>query len=92
MPYGAGNEVCIDFSKCVTEQDVWQVLRSKLCPGFDAFGCNCSALVDVLRGGFGVETPLELRIVFWAGRESNDGPGARAPLPPLDLRAPTRRT
>ena len=56
------SDVTLDFSGASTEADLWAEIQRKLCPGFEKFGANLDALVDVLRGGFGVATPLRLRI------------------------------
>jgi len=41
---------------------LYDEIQRKLCPGFDPFGRNLDALIDILRGGFGLDTPLTLRI------------------------------
>lgn len=56
------SEVTLDFSGASTETDLWAEIKQKLCPGFSKFGANLDALVDVLRGGWGVPTPLILKI------------------------------
>jgi hypothetical protein len=56
-------EVVLDFSRAASEDDVWVTIRAGLCPNFAEFGANLDALVDVLRGGFGVGTPFKLRIL-----------------------------
>ena len=55
--------VTLDFSAATSEEDLWATIKAGLCPKFTKFGCNLDALVDVLRGGFGIDTPIKLRII-----------------------------
>lgn len=61
------SDVLLDFSVVSNEDEMWATIREGLCPRFTHFGSNLDALVDVLRGGFGIDTPIKLRIL---GRES----------------------
>ena len=68
-------QVTLDFSRAVSEDDVWATVRAGLCPNFAGFGANLDALVDVIRGGFGVHTPLKLRIVGKGAAKAAAGAG-----------------
>ena len=67
------SEVALDFSSASTEADLWAEIKRGLCPQFNDFGANLDALVDVLRGGFGVATPLTLKISGKAAAETAAG-------------------
>ena len=44
-------EFLLDFSNCNNLNDAYNVFNNKI--GFSEFGFNLSALIDILRGGFG---------------------------------------
>jgi RNAse (barnase) inhibitor barstar len=44
-------EFLLDFSNCNNLDDAYHVFNNKI--GFSEFGFNLSALIDILRGGFG---------------------------------------
>ena len=66
-PKHAVCELTLDFTNAKTEADLWAECKRVLCPKFDDFGANLDALVDILRGGFGLMTPFKLTIL---GRDS----------------------
>ncbi len=69
----AGREqIIIDGAKTATLIDFYDEIQKLFCPNFKAFGRNMDALVDVLRGGFGVDlTNVEIIwIITRRGRES----------------------
>ena len=66
---GSATALTLDFSAATSEADLWAECRRVLCPTFTGFGANLDALVDVLRGGFGVKPPFKLRVV---GRDAGE--------------------
>lgn len=56
-------QITIDGTNFDDLETFYDEVSLKLCPGFDDFGRNYNALIDVLRGGFGFhdyEEPVEL--------------------------------
>jgi RNAse (barnase) inhibitor barstar len=63
--------VVIDGLKFNDINGLFDEIQEKLCPGFNEFGRNYNAVVDVLEGGFGVHEYEEPLLLIWSHSEKS---------------------